>query len=332
MALTLINAGRPGDAGAALAVAAALVDGMNPGTDKDRYDQRIKLGYIKIADLYRQISDRQKALALLAKAEEVAGGISAEKYRIDVLVDTAIGHHGVDSDGEARRLLETALGRAETIAGPGLVAEEMTALFEVIAKGAARCEESGVARAATLRLRDWALQIPDDFSTKTEKKVDFLLKASRLLVLAGDRERGMDILAEARTVADTIFVPSRRYAKYINDIKIPDTIGGYDHLIGGHVFAGDIEGALRLAEQIPGSLRDKGMVWLGQSFCRQDDLPLLGRADLDTDRDGLPDFFHPLAGTEERRFGIDPDSDGDGIEDGLDRRPLFAADSDRIDL
>jgi hypothetical protein len=91
--------------------------------------------------------------------------------------------------------------------------------------------------------------------------------------------------------------------------------------------AGLLELAMETAFTIPViSDRYETLGEIAQDVVRQDDFSGVSIAWVDTDKDGKPDFFHPLATAEmiaASGLVLDEDSNGNGIPDTEDLRPLY---------
>jgi len=147
-----------------------------------------------------------------------------------------------------------------------------------------------------------------------------LLRAAQYLVSVGDREVALAVLAEAWATAG----------------KIADAQDKYVLLVGGYANAQAYDQALARALEWDETLnkylldttkRNQAIANLANTYIGRNDFPASAVASIDSDSDGQPDFFHPLASAAEIAASgllLDDDSDGDGIVDTLDLRPLFA--------
>jgi hypothetical protein len=98
-------------------------------------------------------------------------------------------------------------------------------------------------------------------------------------------------------------------------------------IVKGYANAKDFDTALSLAKSLPyKNDREEAIQSIAEVFCQMDDFPETSVASVDTDKDGKPNFFNPLATDEEiaeSGLNLDDDSDGDGIGDAEDIRPLY---------
>ena len=331
--MNLINAGRFDEARIVLTKAEEFLAGMTQTTDQNRYTYLIKYGYVKLADLYFMIGDVNKAAALLLQAQGVIDQISGVKFVVDGLIDIALGYQQIGQPVVSLTLLQTAGERVDAIAGAALVLpKDMALLYEALIKAYLQIGDNYHAYGKIPPFLQWTYDIHTPGFTYTgtsnddlaSTEVDYLLRAAKYMVSLGHRDEAISILDEACITADSIYDPSKHLKKYIEDpIRYPSA----NHIVGGYANAGNYNQSLDLALGIADTTsRDQAIEFLAIFSMSRDDFPETWVASIDSDGDGKPDFFNPLASADEiAASGLirDDDSDGDGIVDTLDIRPLF---------
>lgn len=295
-------------------------------TDQNRYTLLIQRGWVKLASLYGMMADQGQALRLLGRAEGVLATIGGERFQVNALLDIALGYQQLGDLPNSVRLLNAAETRALLSTGI-LKAEETASLYDSIIQTWLKIDARDRARQAIFAALPATRNIYDPTLVYTGtahddqagKEVDALLKLAQQLVDSGAPELALPLLAEAQTTAERIFVATTRLGKYIHSNKA--------HLIGGYGKAEAFDQALSLAQNLPFvSNRNQAIQYLAQLYATRNDLPGHWVATVDSDRDGKPDFFNPLASAADIAASglvLDDDSDGDGIADVLDWRPLF---------
>lgn len=117
------------------------------------------------------------------------------------------------------------------------------------------------------------------------------------------------------------------YATALAIFNENDRMEALTSLAEAYALAKALQAALRTADQIPFLARkNAAYLKMGTALALYDAFPGTPVALVDTDGDGKPDFFHPLATEEEiRKSGLemDLDCDGDGIPDVEDPTPLY---------
>ncbi|MBE0598224.1 MAG: hypothetical protein IH614_13230, partial [Desulfuromonadales bacterium] len=353
VALALINRWQEGGAPAwypeaarqALETALREIALLTPATDAERYQQLLQRGYIKVAGLFRLAGEFGRAEELLAgEAQAALATISILKPRVDALVDLALEYHRLDlalraagkpGVGGAEALLlqaaeEIRLTVAATVrpASPATAAtlyRDFANLYEKVIAALLDAGRRSTVIALTPLLTESAGAIFDsaalyagnDHDTWAGREVDLLLRAAEFLTLVGDRVGAATVLAETEKVARQIWTEAVRIEKFTHESK--------RNIIGGYAAAGYFEPALALARSLPYTAdRHRGLQTIAITYAGRDDFPATEVARIDTDGDGRPDFFHPLATAEQIAASglvLDDDCDGDGIPDLLDRRP-----------
>lgn len=310
----------------ALSKAETALSTVTPATDQLRHLLLIRQGYVKLADLFWMAGDSANTLRLLKTAESFLPAISGEKFQVNSLIDIALGYQQLGDIANSLRLLNAAETRALLSTGI-LKPEETTSLYDSIVQawlkiGARDRAQQAVFAAlpATRNIYDPNLVYTGTaHDDQAGKEVDALLKLAQQLVDCGAPEFALPLLDEAEITANRIFVAAKRLEKFIHSSKA--------HLIGGYAQAEDFDRALSLAQNLPFvSNRNQAIQYLANRYATRDDFPDHWVATVDSDRDGKPDFFSPLATTADIAASglvLDDDCDGDGIPDTLDWRPLF---------
>lgn len=165
-----------------------------------------------------------------------------------------------------------------------------------------------------------ALSITRNISTPYSTQTEISHETARLSALAESTyhldspEAANALLAEALTMAAGLFSEKDRTS------KIKDIAQKYAEL---GFFADAIEATSHLTYL---NDRNTALLSIAENLQSRDSFPDTWVADIDTDGDGMPNFFHPLAtqaDIEESGLILDDDTDNDGIPDTLDRRPLY---------
>ena len=331
IALSLIGNDRLEEARAALAEAVRRLPLLSPASDQEFYLDRIRRGYVKIADLYAEAGSGGEAAQLLGEAELLLPNLAGAKYLVDSLVDIALGYNALGQVDQARRLLTQAVGELRARAAQ-LAAADQSDLLGTVAEGyLATGDRTDVLAVlgdrvqAALAIFDPTQAYADaEHDQAADREAAQLIAAARSYAAAGRNDLALAALAEARRAADALYTPAKRTARYINSRSF--TNDNYDHLVGAHVLAGDISGALALADTLPAADRYLAIRTIAGIVAGMDDFPANWVATIDTDKDGRPDFFSPLATEDDiapSGLILDDDCDGDGIADARDWRPLF---------
>lgn len=324
--LGLIQQDNITDAKRALEKAEFALRQVTPTTDLFRHLLLVRQGYVKLADLYGMIADFSKARDLLAEAETILPTIAAEKYHGSALIDIALGYQQLGLTGDTLRLLSAAETRA-AVSSATIKPEETTSLYDSIIQAWLKVGSRDRAQQAVLAALPATREIydPSLFYTGTAhddqaaKEVDALLKLAQQLVNCGSPELARSLVEEAQVTAERIFLATTRLGKFIHSSKA--------HIIGGYAEAEAFDQALSQAKSLPfASNRNQAIQYLANRYATRDDFPDHWVATVDSDRDGKPDFFNPLATAADIDASgllLDDDCDGDGIPDPLDWRPLY---------
>lgn len=326
IALSLINAGRDDEARQALVKAEELLVGA--GMIQSTNLEKIRYGYVKVAELYALMGDSDKAKTLLDSAQTV---IAADIYRVAAMVDIALGYYNLNQRDSALTIFSTAQSLAESDqanqyradlppAFPIVMGAEetKTLLYEKFIKAYEQMGEKSLERSAVQLFLAWAEKIHMAGSVNdalASKECDLLLRAALYLDRSDNHEEALAVIASAKESAAEIAIVAKRLTKYLSVIN---TYAGVHEYVQGLIFS------LSLPYT---SERNLAIQSLANATIERDDFPVSAVASIDSDGDGQPDFFHPLATADEiaaSGLSQDADSDGDGIADTLDLHPLFA--------
>lgn len=329
IALSLIQAGRFSDARLALAKAEGLLVG--PGMVGKNNLTKIRYGYVKLAELYVLIGtpeDLSRASLLLQGAQ---AAIVDDVYVAAVMVDIALGYDNMGQRSVALTLLKSAQDlidanptyyRSDIIAGLSL-AEAATLMYEKLIKAYEQVGEKSSVYTAVNLLVPWAQEIHTNGTVNdalASKECDYLLRAALYLDRAGynaelpDTLDALDAIGSAKASAAQIAVAANRLKKYLSVVATFAETHKYEQ-------------GLSFALSLPFTAeREQAIQSLANAYIDRNDFPQSTVASIDSDGDGNPDFFHPLASAAEIAASgliLDDDCDGDGIVDTLDLRPLF---------
>ncbi|ORJ59606.1 tetratricopeptide repeat protein [Geothermobacter hydrogeniphilus] len=320
--LSLINVGRLGEAVQALDEAARLLGGLTETSDRNIYRNLIERGYVKVADLYADVGDFATAATLLGRAEGALQPVVGVSYRIDGLVSIALGYHRLGMvtarDGQFSQAYD------EIRVAQSLVSRtEETQLYETLADGIIESGQRGgvlqqVADAMSAAAADIHDPVRDaglsNYDSLARTEIKYLLKTAGYYSLMKNSADALLTLQLAEQTAGSIQVDTTRMKQLV---AIAGALAG----------AGFSDQAIALAESLSFvSSRNDALQAIAESFSRRDDFPGTKVAAIDTDGDGLPNFWSPLASAADIAASglmLDPDCDNDGIPDISDHRPLY---------
>lgn len=320
LAAVLIDAGRIADARVVIDAVVPLLGGYQPASDKDRLDHLIEDGYLKLARLYHEIGDVSSALNQLQLAETVLTDLTGAQYRVEGLCLTAAVYGLVGDTLSAEQALVAAWNEMSAVLGasdPGVEAD----LLELIASG---YRDLGLSLPEAL-LSGWFQTIELIFDPTAEysgnghdkaakAQIAQWRSAAELLAASGDETTATTLLQAAEETAWQMFVQATQVDQLILIVRSWTRVGDFDQ-------------ALRLAFELPFvSGRGEALQAIAEELVAIDDFPESDVARVDTDGDGQPDFWNPLAtqqDIDDSGLVLDQDSDGDGLNDAQDPRPLF---------
>jgi hypothetical protein len=308
----------------ALLRARGLVAQLEETTERNHYRYAIQYGYVKLADLAWEAQAPVLAQELIDQALAAAEQLNEAQYRVTALIDIAEIQRLVGQPEAADLSLQNAL--QFTLGNPG---EDAIDLQELILEAFSDFAENTLttyidtARGLFTQGQNYTGTEHDDLA---ELEARSLIYAANLISRftgtdAAMRPWALELLDEAREVAELIYVSATRISVYISDDERKD------HLIDGYAQARDFDTAIEMARSLPyRGERNLALKTLASLYSEWDDLPHTDLASVDTDGDGRPNFFNPNADPEAaaaQGLELDPDSDGDGIPDEEDYRPLY---------
>ncbi|PLX79933.1 MAG: hypothetical protein C0616_09795 [Desulfuromonas sp.] len=320
LAAVLIEAGRTADARVVLDAVGPLLAAYQPASDKDRLDDLIEDGYLKLARLYHETGDVSAALNQLQAAEIVLADLVGVQYRVEGMCLTADVYQLLGETLAAEQLLAAAWNEMATVLGASDPEDEAD-LLELIAVG---YRNLGLSLPDPL-IAGWLDTIELIFDPVAEYSGNGHDKAARaqigqwrsaavLLFAAGLEETAFGLLQAAESTAWQIFVQATQVSQLTLIVRSWTTIGQIDQ-------------ALRLAFELPFlSGQGEALQAIAEVLVAKDDFPESDVARVDTDGDGQPDFWNPSASQQDINASglvLDPDSDGDGLNDEQDPRPLY---------
>lgn len=319
-------------------------------TEKNISVQKVKHGYTRVARIFHLAGAAAKAQDALERAETVIfggtldvemgdgrggllkdasgnfirenrnfSGLSDDEHKLYAMGWTARMWKEIGNPERAMGLLEKGREHLEAIAG---VRERafVAAEYNKLAQAALECGEKGFA--LTLTGKGWMLagEIHTDATPEGERENSLKAEAAQLRAFGvkayqtGDGVLSRTLLAKALTA-------SRLLSSIANQVSEMEDIAEAAGSAGLTELA--LEAALTIP-LIPDRYKTLGEV--AGNVVNRDDFKGVSIAWVDTDKDGKPDFFHPLATAEQiaaSGLALDTDCDGDGISDTTDLRPLY---------
>lgn len=332
IAQVLLEAGRVVEARKALDAAASLLPALDYPSDTDRYTYIVQRGYVKIAELYRQINDTETAVRLLGQAEEITSTLGGLQNRVSGLLDIRAVYMKIGRAQKADELFLEAFQQVEASKGIVVGADRAAQIERLATISSSMPNREFLARLLPPLAEATRDMVAPSLSgtareTALAKQVDQYLKTAKHALLLKDdlalkflektgRKFAYDLLEEAVEAAGKMAVAASRVSKFNN----PNA----DSILGVYAAAGYLDRALKY---LPSHLttphaRNVGYQSIARAFTVRDDFPGHDSASIDTDGDLFPDFFHPLRAVD-IGLELDQDSDDDGIPDVDDRRPFF---------
>ncbi|WP_300668590.1 hypothetical protein [Desulfoluna sp.] len=332
----------------ALEKARGLLDAFATDDGELNYKVKVQRGYVKLAYLYGLMGHVAGQEANLEKAEAQAYSISGALWKVQALCDTALGWHGLGHDSRMTRCLDDARLAADAVRGGELDAEKMAEMYhwlmrayQILGDRGKVTEAANMYAAKSVLIFDESLT-DDQWATGNYGKHDSLLKdrggnliqLSKLLVAFGQTDDAVAALDNVIATKDVF---------YDDDVCVTLCVGESSKtvsektLVYAYAHADATAKALDVARALGNTSEiNQGIKMVAASLTGRDHFPQKSSyspkpdywiAQVDTDGDGLPNFFSPLATPADiaaSGLTLDPDSDGDGIPDTTDTRPLFA--------
>ncbi|TWI73230.1 hypothetical protein LZ24_01318 [Desulfobotulus alkaliphilus] len=287
---------------------------------------KVERGYVKIARVYHLAGAHTRAVESLEEAEEVLARIADPAWRINALSATGRMWEMIGERERSRALFEEGREYLALVAkdhAPAVLALQ----YNDLARAAIGSGSADLAPGLILAGEDFADKIFSDATPEAQRENTLVTAAQRYRVLGSRAWEVRDMVTAQR-----IFSKGQNSAEKLASLSNKTREMGNLARAAGE--AGLIEFAMEAAlavplihgpsAAIPGRYDTIGDV--AALVVKQDDFPDTDIAWVDTDKDGRPDFFHPLATDEmiaESGLELDPDSNGNGIPDTEDMRPIF---------
>ncbi|TYT74396.1 hypothetical protein [Desulfobotulus mexicanus] len=351
-AMVMVEKGRYQEAALLADQALKYVNAIyKPGAaDKDISYSKVFQGYLRCARIYHRAGYVSDALKAMDYAETVlfGGGFSAEKIddkgrlirdaagnfdtewldydkvQDDEQLIFGIGYiarmwNEMGDDARSREFLERGRSRLSDIsqtAGSVFVAREYNKLI----RSALNSDDIEMALSLISEGEAVADRIHTDAVQEDQREKAFQDQAQQLRSL-GEKAWEVGELSLARELFRKAYTAAKMLSSLSNRTK---EMGDIAQSAGE---AGLVDFGMEVALAVPViPERYKTIGKVAEKVVKYDDFNGVSIAWVDTDRDGRPDFFHPLATVEmivASGLVLDEDSNGNGIPDTEDLRPLY---------
>ncbi|MCG8471889.1 MAG: hypothetical protein MI742_08545 [Desulfobacterales bacterium] len=348
-ALIKIGSSRYGDATRAMEKAKALIESGEDLKDTYIFSYSIHSGYLVMAEMYRDMGKLSEEASALASAEALAKTISTMKYKVRSLDSIAVYWKKIGNDAKSKAVMLLAREAADSLAvGTGVTASDIAYVYqwllsygynnlgfkeELVSAAKALEERSLAIFDENLTNEQWGSGAHGDHDKLLKAQAENLYVAANAFCLAGEYSKAVAALDKA--------IPSKFSSNpkraFFNVSTASTVLVGAKGLVKAYAKAGAVDKAVAMSRSMGLSAEiNKGLKAVAEVLSIRDrypetkkyglDTPQNWVASVDTDGDGKPNFFHPLAETsdiEASGLTLDDDSDGDGTPDTSDRRPLF---------
>ncbi|SCY60583.1 hypothetical protein [Desulfoluna spongiiphila] len=332
----------------ALERAGGLLDTFTTDDGEINYKIKVQRGYVKLAYLYGLMGKIAEQKANLEKAECQARSTAGALWKVQALCDTAQGWHGLGNNSRVTLCLHDARLTADAVREGEVDATKLAETYYWLMKAYERLgyredasEVANIYSAKSGLIFDESLT-DDQWATGSYGKHDKLLEdQGRNLIKAAKVLIAFERLDNAEALLDSVIATKEAF--YDDGECVDLCVGKVSStadkgcLVYTYACAGAVEKAVDAARSL-GVISEinRGVKAVAASLTDRDHFPEKSTyspkpehwvAQVDTDGDGLPDFFSPLASPEDiaaSGLTLDPDSDGDGIPDTTDTRPLYA--------
>ena len=319
--LGLIQAGRLSEAEQALEKAVNIVTGLPADQEKPYVGgSKVDCGYAKVADLYIDMAENEAAT-------DVKGYYARSKELLSKGEDV-INKEMTDPDLQASgrtALAEVYLRLGEVKTAENLLQRDATVdEYPTIVRSFINLGDFSEALIALDKYFIAAQEVftittpLDEHDTVAKNEVKHLLITAELYGQLGDTQKATTAIDLALDTAREVYLSDKR-----ND-ELLKVIAGYSQ---ADAFDKAIDLANNSSDFPTTDVRYQALLQIAEAYSVLDAFPDTTVASVDTDHDGKPDFFNPLATAEEINASgllLDDDCDGDGIIDVEDHRPLFA--------
>lgn len=350
IAASLISMGvhRYPDAVQALKKAEGLLDAFSTEKEESAYNVKVHGGYVKLAYLYGLMEKRVEQQALLEKSEGQANVFAGAMWKVKALCDTALGWYGLGDEARTSRCLEEAWNAAEAVGVSDMTTKDVATMYSklmrsyqtvgdramIVKMAKAYASKSVFIFDESLTAEQWDSGIYGKHDTCLKDRGKNLIHASKLLVVYGYPEEAVTVLDKVIATKAAFYDDHEAVKLCVG--KLSDNVDS-DTLAYAYARAGAVDKALRASRAMGNNAEiNQGFKVVADCLAEKDLFPEESTyspkpehwvAQVDTDGDGLPDFFSLLASPEDIAASgliLDPDSDGDGIPDTTDTRPLHA--------
>ena len=353
LALALINDEQYTKALSVISKAEGLLDTLYPDLtdieDVDLYTDKIIRGYNKLAILAIDAGDTGYGISLLEKSSDLLDSFKGYQYKTYAIIEIALQYNYAGATEKAKTNIEYALSYLNAVGDLDTTDSETAEInadsYEKIIDAWIELSERQSAVSAITNYITQSKKIVDEDYYNGQAQEDdiindFELEARNLIdgalyyIYAGEYDLAYETLEAAQY---TISKVNEQEVEY--DIYVGVSGTTFEGLIMAYIEADGFDKALNLTDSL--TLYDKkkeALEDIADAFGSLDRFPEVNQetyeedhpawriATVDTDGDGKPDFFSPLATDEEiaaSGLELDDDSDDDGILDTEDARPFY---------